>query len=61
MGVNSKPAPVRLGRELLHDGAVGEVNDAETQARVGGGFGQRREGRDHGIEERQGDGGADAA
>jgi hypothetical protein len=47
--------------ELRHDGAVGEISDAEAEARIGGSLCQRCECGDHGVEERQRERGAQAA
>ena len=55
IGVKSKPAPACLRRVALHDGAVRDVDRAEAALRVGRRLGQRREGRHHRVEQRQGD------
>ena len=48
-------------RPLLHDGAVRQVEKPHARLRRGGGLRQRRQRRNHRVEQRQADGDAGAA
>ena len=58
-GNSKSPPPHR--RPLLHDHAVGDASDEQPLGRLGGRVANGGEGRDHAIEQREGQRGADAA
>ncbi len=57
MRVNAKSDPADSRRPVLHDDAVGNINDCQA-ARL---LGRKRKGREHGVEHRQRDGCARAS
>ena len=59
--LHPEAAPRRVGRPLVHHDAVRHVDDAQPPDRGRGRGAERREGRHHAVEERQGQRGADAA